>query len=66
MVNSECSLADYMGRGLLPPVELKATFEAMVRSVGVLHGRNYACCGLQPESFRLYDGNTWRLANLDR
>lgn len=61
----ECSLADYMSRGLLPLIELKATFEALIRPVLVLHGKRLAHCGLQPESFRLYDGVNWRLATAD-
>ena len=61
----ECSLADYMSRGLLAPVELKATFEAMLRAVLTLHTRKFAHCALQPESFRLYEGVHWRLATLD-
>ena len=61
----ECSLADYMTRGLMPPAELKATFEAIVRCVLALHAHGYAHCALQPESFRLYDGVFWRLATLD-
>ena len=61
----ECSLADAMGRGLMPSVELKATFEALVRCVLSLHSRNLAHCALQPESFRLYEGSSWRLASLD-
>ena len=46
----ECSLADTMSRGVLPPVELKATFEAMLRAVLALHARGYAHAALQPES----------------
>ena len=61
----ECSLADYMGRGLLPTVELKATFEAIVRATLALHAHGLAHAALQPESFRLYDGTHWRLANVD-
>jgi len=61
----ECSLADYMTRGLMPAAELKATFEAMLRVVLTLHAHGYAHCALQPESFRLYGGTGWRLATLD-
>ena len=61
----DSSLGEYVGRGLLPPTERKATFEAMVRVVLALHARGLAHCALQPESFRLYEGTSWRLANLE-
>ena len=54
-----------MNSGLLPPVELKASFEAMLQAVIALHSQGYAHCALQPESFRLYGGVGWRLATLD-
>ena len=60
----ECSLADYMGRGLMPSAELKATFESLLRAVMMLHAHNYVHCALQPESFRMYEGVYWRLADL--
>jgi len=61
----DCSLADHLSRGRMPAVELRASFEAMVRAVLALHAHGYAHCALQPESFRLYGGTTWRLASLD-
>ena len=36
-----------------------------MRCVLCAHERGYAHGGLQPESFRLYDGTGWRLATLD-
>ena len=30
-----------------------------------IHARGLAHCALQPESFRLYEGTSWRLANLE-
>lgn len=63
--HGECSLADYIGRGVMSQVELKATFEALLTVVGSLHAHGYAHCALQPESFRMYSGSGWRLASLD-
>jgi serine/threonine protein kinase len=61
----ECSLLDYSTRGILPAVEIKATFEALVHIVAFLHARGLAHCGLQPESFRVFEGSHWRLVSLD-
>ena len=30
-----------------------------------IHARGLAHCALQPDSFRLYDGTSWRLVNLE-
>ena len=61
----EFSLADYMGRGVLSPVEIKATFEGLLKCVLALHAKGVAHCALQPESFRLYEGTHWRIATMD-
>ena len=61
----DSSLGEFIGRGLLPPTERKAVFEAVLRVVLALHARGLAHCALQPDSFRLYEGTSWRLANLE-
>lgn len=44
---------------------VQATFEGIVRAVLALHVKGFVHCGLQPESFRLYGGTQWRLANVE-
>ena len=43
----------------------QAVFEAMLHVVLAIHARGLAHCALQPDSFRLYDGTSWRLVNLE-
>eukprot|EP00964_Phaeocystis_antarctica_P105711 scaffold70712_cov61-Phaeocystis_antarctica.AAC.4 len=42
-----------------------AVFEAILHVVLAIHARGLAHCALQPDSFRLYDGTSWRLVNLE-
>ena len=43
----------------------QAVFEAVLHVVLAIHTRGLAHCALQPDSFRLYDGTSWRLVNLE-